>query len=294
MEENNKWSSMGVKTLFFLVGIVLGITTLELGWRFTQQPTPTPAYDAPILVDDLRQIVQEAVATAVAAEMATPTAQQAATPTMSALHLPPVATPAVAAEMALPSGPLGSGEFQSGWYTEWYRSPFREVVDQLGDQVGTWETFAEPGVLLDDTAAFDHMTAPETPVLVPEGGFTYMAIGSVTLSHNGSNLLLPWKEENIYLIVIRGLPEGPDDRNQIVITKDYTRGAGIYSPMPAGAYTSLGWMIQQIEASFRSPNCGSGCRRATIVVVDLETNTYRAWMVNDPKSPRAWVPVVLD
>jgi len=159
---------------------------------------------------------------------------------------------------------------------------------------GTVETFAEPGVLLDNTAAFDHMSAVDTPVLVPEGGYAYVAIGEMLLSHNGSNLLLPYVGRNIYLVIVRGLPDdgGPTDLNQIVLASQYVRATGVYSPMPAGAHVSLAWMVQQVTNAFRDPNCGgTGCQQATIVVVDLKTHSYRSWVVNDPKNPRAWVRV---
>jgi len=177
--------------------------------------------------------------------------------------------------------------------TKWYRSPFTATTDSLVDQ-GALETLAEPGVLLDATAAYDHMSAADTPVLVPEGAYAYVAIGGATFSHDGANLVLPNEEGNIYLVLFRGYPDDATnaDLNQIVLASKYVRGTGIYDALPAGAYISLGWFTQQILASYGDPNCGSGCQRVTIVIVDLPTHTYRTWTVESAKAPRDWTRVV--
>lgn len=194
--------------------------------------------------------------------------------------------------------PVAETGFLQAWpedegATVWYRSPFTKTTDVLTD-VATLETLAEPGVLLDATAAFDHMSAVDTPLLVPEGGYAYIAVGGVTLSHNGASLTLNHQEKNIYLIIVRGLPSdgADDDLNQVVLATNYVRATGIYSPMPAGAYVSLGWFTQQVLASYRDPNCGgNGCQKATAVIVDLATHSYRAWSVEGPKNPRNWTRV---
>lgn len=175
-------------------------------------------------------------------------------------------------------------KFTSGWETDWYWSPFRDTTDRLDDET-TKETFAEPGVLLDNTAAFDYLSAEETPINAPEGGFAYIAVGHISLSHDGYGLSLPGQTNNIYLIIIRGLPDdGTDaDFNQQVWASDYPRGFGIYSPMPYGAYVSLGWFLQQVENAQESsgdPNCGAdGCDKVTVVVIELQSHSYRLWEV---------------
>ncbi|MFH1566046.1 MAG: hypothetical protein ABIB98_02485 [bacterium] len=175
----------------------------------------------------------------------------------------------------------------SGWGLSWYRGPFRETTDYLRGVNGTLEIFAEPGVLLDATAAFDYLSAPETPVLVPEGGYTYMSVGSANIS----GLALAPQDRNIYLVILRGVPSDgtPVDLNSILPVSGYVRGAGIYSQLPVGAYVSLGWFLQQIENSKSPPNCGaSGCNTATIVVVDVASKSYRMWTVADLSKPREW------
>ncbi len=122
------------------------------------------------------------------------------------------------------------------------------------------------------------MSAAVTPVLVPEGGYTYIAVRVVTFTHDGAQLKLLYQENNIYLIIVRGNPDDgtSTDLNEIAMTTDYVRSAGIYSPMPSGAYVSLGWMLQQVAASFDDdPNCGRGCEKVTVVIVDLPTHSYR-------------------
>jgi len=199
-------------------------------------------------------------------------------------------TPTPAEPIATPTTvPTAATEFLPGWNTNWYRSPFRDVTDQLEDPA-TWETFAEPGVLLDDTAAWDYLSAETTPINVPEGGYTYVAVGHMKVEYEDIILELPWRQENIYLVIFRGIPDdGTDvDLNSQVWLGDYPRGFGIYSPMPSGAYVSLGWFEQQVTNVSNSPNCGAdGCEHATVVVVDLATKTYRMWRV-DPNAPRDW------
>lgn len=182
------------------------------------------------------------------------------------------------------------GDFKLDYTMKWYQSPFTATTDFLTD-TATRETFAEPGVLLDNTAAFDHMSAVDTPILVPEGGDAYVAIGGMTVSHNGKSLLLPYLDRNIYLVLFRGFPDDgtPTDLNQVVLAFNYVRSAGIYSPINAGAYVSLGWWIQQIRASLGSPNCGMSCEKITTIVIDLKTHTYRVWTITDPKNLRNWI-----
>ena len=166
------------------------------------------------------------------------------------------------------------------------------------------ETFAEPGVLVgQDSAqtAWDYMQDAETYMLVPEAGYTYFATGGFTLElvdaeasdKEGIEILIPIlkaprSDERIYLTIARGFPSdgGDTDFNQRILVGDYIQATGIYSTMPAGAYVSLDWMLQQIDNAFEpqsgieDPNCGdNGCDEIYLVVVDLQTQTTRAWIV---------------
>lgn len=294
-----------------MTSTALAITQTRLSTALTTTNTPAPTQtNAPSATPTVTTTATMLSATATPAPTLTPTPDKvdklSTAVAQLAARIEPSATLTVSASSLVTTTgqvtgtgqitgvvAMASGEFRPGWSTDWYRSPFTRTTDSL-PITGTIETFAEPGVLLDNTAAYDHMSAADTPVLVPEGGYAYIAIGGVTLSHNGGQITLYPQERNIYLIVARGLPDdgGSSDLNQIVLASQYVRGAGIYSPMPAGAYVSLGWTIQQITASFRDPNCGgTGCSQATIVVIDLKTHTFRQWVVKDPKLPRQWVAV---
>ena len=190
-----------------------------------------------------------------------------------------------------------------GWKTEWYRSPFREVTKQLEDEL-TWETFAEPGIYpgLDGVQTrWNDFSAEETPMLVPEGGWLYFATGSYKLSLFDSEkneitdflFAAPAAKERIYLTIVKGLPaDGEDlDLNQIVMATDYVRSAGTYHDMPTAAYVSLDWFEQQIENAreespgIESPNVGdNGAEEVIVVIIDLETQTVRAWKVVGPNN----------
>lgn len=201
-------------------------------------------------------------------------------------------TPAIVTPVALASA---NADFKWGWGVEWYRSPFRETTDLLDDPL-THETLAEPGVFpgMEDTqTAWDRMEGEETYMLVPEAGYLYFATGGYCLwlvsedSHNPLGCT-PAGEERIYLTVVRGLPSdgGDADLNQRVVATNYVRATGIYHSLPAGAYVSLGWMLQQIDNAFEpmvgieDPNCGdNGCDLVYVVVIDLQTKTTRVWLV---------------
>jgi len=194
-----------------------------------------------------------------------------------------------------------TGEILWGWKTEWYQSPFRDTTDQLKDKL-TWETLAEPGVLsgMNDTqTAWDKMDGKDTPMLTPEGGYLYFAIGSYNLwlEEPGLNpnpekrvflFEAPAVEERIYLTIVRGLPADNEDPdfNRTVIATDYVRGAGINHVLPIGAYVSLGWFLQQVDNAFEpqegleSPNCGdNGCEEVYVVLIDIKTQTVRVWVI---------------
>lgn len=205
------------------------------------------------------------------------------------------------------------GSFTPGWEADWYRSPFREVTDQL-PYPKTHETLAEPGVfpgMGDTQTAWDIMQDEETYLLVPEAGYHYFAIGSYCLwwvdpeasDEQGREVrkplgCAPAGEERIYLTIVRGyLSDGGDaDFNQRVVVTDYMRATGIHHALPAGAYVSLGWVLQQLDNAFEpqpgieDPNCGdNGCDYPYVVLVDLLTGTSRAWLVGP--GLRDWTPV---
>jgi len=276
----------------FLVILVLVVGALYLGFRFLAPPEVRSAVAAvlPVTVKEtvavpvevekivtVEKIVEKPVEKVVKETVVvTPTAAPA-TPT--SVVPTPTLVPSVVTTNTL--------VLVSGREISWYRSPFKDTTGYLKSVTGTVEIFAEPGVLLDATAAFDYLSAPETPVLVPEGGYTYIAVGAANIS----GLALVPQERNIYLVILRGIPDDstPTDLNSVVPVSGYVRGAGIYSQLPAGAYVSLGWFLQQVEHSKSPPNCGaSGCKMATIVVVDVASKSYRMWIVADLSKPREW------
>ncbi|MCJ7804359.1 hypothetical protein MUP35_01305 [Patescibacteria group bacterium] len=190
------------------------------------------------------------------------------------------------------------------WNTPWYRSPWpgsNELLDdQLKDEL-TWETLAEPGVLpgIDNTqTAWDKMGTKETFILIPEAGYTFMANGGCSIylidPSDGTETLLgyfPPAKERIYLFIIRGLPsDGGDlDLNRTILVKDYVPGTSINHVLRAGSYVSLGWFLQQIEASWEptegleDPNVGAnGAENVYPTFLDVETQAIRAWKVIGP------------
>lgn len=247
------------------------------GTNPTKSPTSaTVPNGAQATLDPTLASLQATVAAQKAALDANATAmapQQRVTPTAPAIVQTAVPTTTV--------------EYKLGWDVAWYQSPFVGFTKpQLADKA-THETLGEPGVLLNNEAAFDHLTAVLTPLLVPEGGYTYVAVGSLTIG----NVEFKYAARNIYLFLFRGIPSDgkPEtDLNKVVNVSGYTPGTGIFDIMPAGAYVSQNWFIDQIKNADRSPNCGEGCLTTTVVVFDLKTSTYRQWSTI-PSTPTIWV-----
>lgn len=271
LRDQINWGNAFFYTLIglLLTGIVLavavGFDLIDISVPARTVPTEAPAAQEPT---EPSPIVQAAPSPTVKPEPTEPS---------------PTVKPEPAPEEPATQAAAGRN-FTPGWQMEWYWSPFRDTTDRLQDK-STWETFAEPGVLLDNTAAFDYLSAEETPTNAPEGGFAYIAVGHINLRHDNYKLSLPWTDGNIYLVIIRGLPDDATDvdLNQQVWASDYPRGFGIYSPMPYGAYVSLEWFIQQVENAQESsgdPNCGAdGCDKITVVVIELQSHSYRMWEI---------------
>jgi hypothetical protein len=268
----------------------------------TATPVVTPTPDKiDLLSTVVAQLVEKQLtpqATATAFVVHTSIEEEVPTSKITILSVAPITTtltltstvPLTSTAVLTVTNPISG--FVSGWNIPWYRSPFTKTTSILTD-VLTVETFAEPGVLPNNHPAWDKMSAEETPMLVPEAGYAYISVGSMDLIYKGATLVLPYKKLNDYLVVVRGLPSdgnSPSDLNQIITATNYVRAAGIYEYLPAGAYVSLDWTLDQIGNVFgKDVNCGaSGCLKVTVVVVDLETVSYRAWEIANPKNLREW------
>src|SRR4030042_3099352 len=164
-----------------------------------------------------------------------------------------------------------------GWDTKWQLNPgYEDPQDLLADEA-TWETFADlPYGDLPDPNRWYPMEGESIQVNVKSRGFSYVATGGVIID-NGA-LDLEYKDDNAYLIIFRGQSESRD-----VNLKGYA--GGIVNEMPSGPYVTLGWILDQIENVANPPNCTNGCSTATVVVIDLTTDSYRIWEVT-PSFPR--------
>ena len=187
--------------------------------------------------------------------------------------------------------------FIMGWNTSWHNS-IVNATDQLPDKL-TRETFAEPGTfpgMEGRQTAWDKMENETTFMQAIEGGGLYIATGGIKLylvDENNEKILivdLPFKENTIYLIFVRGLPaDGTSkDLNRTILATDYKPGHSINHVMPAGAYFSLDWTLDQVINGFKSPNCGEGCFGCIVDDIDLATRTCRTWVITDPENPRDW------
>ena len=120
---------------------------------------------------------------------------------------------------------------------------------------------------------------------VPEGAFTYYSLGQGKITVDDYTLDLSYKEGHNYLVLIRGrIDDGKvdTDRNLTAEVTNFVPGHAIWSHMPAGAYVSMNWFMQQLVASTTSgfTNCGAlGCSHVTVVLFDVDTHFEQRFAV---------------
>jgi len=189
-----------------------------------------------------------------------------------ATKLPPTATP-LSTQPAAPAPVSG----------DLYRSPV-QTTDVFNEE-SAW-MIAEPGVILDDTAAWVIPSVNATHFAnVPEGGFTYFSLGQGKIVVDGFTIDLPYQEGNNYLVLIRGrIDDGIVDKdlNETAEVTDFIPGHAIWSIMPPGAYVSKGWFMQQlvVSTSTGGTNCGAtGCTTTHVVLFDVDSHTYQVFEV---------------
>lgn len=241
------------KIIVFLV-LVLALTACQRSASNPQQPTANINY------------LYTAAAATVKAMVPTATPVPTAT-------LVPSATP-------IPATPIAtSTDVQS----ELFQSPVKTT--DVFNQDSAW-MIAEPGVLLDNTAAW---TIPGTKtawyINVPEGGFTYFSMGQGKIIVDGFTIDLPYQEGNNDLILIRGrIDDGvvDSDLNETAEITNFVPGHAIWSIMPPGAYVSKDWFRQQLVMSTTTggTNCGAtGCTTTHVVLFDIDSHTFQVFEV---------------
>jgi hypothetical protein len=173
-----------------------------------------------------------------------------------------------------------AGEKPAG---EFFQTPV-EATDIFNEE-SSW-LVAEPGVILDDTAAWVIPSVKaEHFANVPEGGFTYFSLGEGIITIDGVSLVLPGAEGLNYLVLIRGRIDDTivdSDLNLTATVVDFVPGHAIWSIMPPGAYVSKGWFGQQLVTSTTTggTNCGAtGCTTVHVVLFDVDSHFYQKFEV---------------
>ncbi|RLC30200.1 hypothetical protein DRH13_04685 [Candidatus Woesebacteria bacterium] len=166
---------------------------------------------------------------------------------------------------------------------EFFQTPV-EATDVFNEE-SSW-LIAEPGVILDDTAAWVIPSVKaEHYVNIPEGGFTYFSLGEGIITVDGVSLVLPGTEGLNYLVLIRGRIDDTivdSDLNLTATVVDFVPGHAIWSIMPPGAYVSKGWFGQQLVMSTTTggTNCGAtGCTTVHVVLFDVDSHFYQKYEV---------------
>lgn len=166
---------------------------------------------------------------------------------------------------------------------ELFQTPV-ETTDVFNEK-SSW-LIAEPGVILDDTAAWVIPSVEaEHFVNVPEGGFTYFSLGEGTITVDDVPLVLPAAEGLNYLVLVRGRIDDAiidSDLNLTVTVTDFVPGHAIWSIMPPGAYVSKDWFNQQLVTSTTTggTNCGAtGCTTVHVVLFDVDSHFYQKFEV---------------
>lgn len=202
-------------------------------------------------------------------------------------EVPPLATlapveeemeePAVSApvEVASPAGEKPAEEL------------FQTPVETTGvfNEESSW-LIAEPGVILDDTAAWVIPSVKaEHYVNIPEGGFTYFSLGEGTITIDVVSLVLPGAEGLNYLVLVRGRIDDTivdSDLNLTATVVEFVPGHAIWSIMPPGAYVSKDWFREQLVTSSTTggTNCGAtGCTIIHVVLFDVDSHFYQKFEV---------------
>jgi len=219
----------------------------------------------PLVVAPTAPVVQVPIALPAAVQLVAPTQ----------VPLTPTEAPAAVVPVAVPEGNFPDNLFESP-----------VVRTSVFNTESSW-LIAEPGVLLDNTAAW---TIPGTSqpwfINVPEGGFTYFSLGHGTITIDGVRLELPGAEGLNYLVVIRGRIDDTivdNDLNETAEVTDFTPGHAIWSIMPPGAYVSRNWFRQQLVVSTTTggTNCGAtGCSLVKVVLFDVDSHFYQMFDVH--------------
>lgn len=178
--------------------------------------------------------------------------------------------------------------------TEFFQSPV--LTTETFNKESAW-MIAEPGVILNDTAAWVIPSTDETYFAnVPEGGFTYFSMGQGNISVDGVTLHLPGAKGLNYLVLIRGRIDDTivdSDLNLTVEVTDFVPGHAIWSIMPPGAYVSKDWFRQQLVTSTTTggTNCGAtGCSRVIVVLFDTDSHHQDRFEVQADDLDN-WVPI---
>jgi hypothetical protein len=153
---------------------------------------------------------------------------------------------------------------------------------------------AEPGVILDNTAAWTIPSTKDTWYAnVPEGGFTYFSMGEGRIVIAGVEIVMPGAKGLNYLVLIRGrIDDGivDSDLNETAEISDFVPGHAIWAIMPPGAYVSKNWFRQQLVVSTTTggTNCGAtGCSMVHVVLVDVDSHLLQKFEVK-AKNIDAW------
>lgn len=166
---------------------------------------------------------------------------------------------------------------------ELYQTPV-EATDVFNEE-SSW-LIAEPGVILDDTAAWVIPSVKaEHFVNIPEGGVTYFSLGEGAIGIGNTYLMLPGAEGLNYLVLVRGRIDDTivdSDLNLTANVINFVPGHAIWSIMPPGAYVSKGWFNQQLVTSTTTggTNCGAtGCTTVHVVLFDVDSHFYQKFEV---------------
>lgn len=159
-----------------------------------------------------------------------------------------------------------------------------EATDIFNEE-SSW-LIAEPGVILDDTAAWVIPSVRAKHFAnIPEGGFTYFSLGNGLIGIGKTYLILPPAEGLNYLVLIRGRIDDTIVDSDLNLTAEVTTfvpGHAIWSIMPPGAYVSKNWFREQLVTSSTTggTNCGAtGCTTIHVVLFDVDSHFYQKFEV---------------
>jgi len=116
-------------------------------------------------------------------------------------------------------------------------------------------------------------------LILPETGYMQIVGAGFDVTCGDYSYSLEPSEDHVWFLNLRGLHDGPGDRNTVCHFSNYTPGAVLVTmyaiPVHASAFFSQGYFRDNVENAFIQKNCGAtGCSTASMLQSDINDGAY--------------------